>query len=250
LQVIDGAGNGAYNIEIRQNSSAPLQGCLLQGTKACPSVFPFAYYSTPSTLAQCASSGSCPPSGSPAGLYSIRLMDQGIVTGCTTTSCPEAFPVAAAANNDPPVTCLSTRSQCSDVPGNYVFALFKAGTPSAGGLPTAVLDRCIPNPAGLSTCDGVTGYTGLELYNSLGALVGCTTTAVTACPPQFPFAFYDAQGALNSCRANITGICAAATGNAFPTPIFDDKVSWKSCGRRISSCHNSACMACNLLVHM
>jgi hypothetical protein len=151
-------------------------------------------------------------------------MDQGNITGCTTTSCPEAFPVSAAAVDGLPVTCLSTRSQCSDVSGNYVFALFKAGTPSAGGLPTSVLDRCIPNPAGLSTCDGMTGYTGLELYNSLGALVGCTTTGVTACPPQFPFAFYDAAGALNSCRANITGSCGAATGNAFPTPIFDDKV--------------------------
>jgi hypothetical protein len=197
---------------------------MLAGTKACPAVFPFAYYNTPTTLLQCASSGSCPPPGASGGLYNIPLMDRGNVTGCTTTSCPQAFPVPAAAMGGAPVSCLTTRSQCSDVAGNYVFALFAAGPAGSGGLPTAVLERCIPNSAGLSTCDGMTGYTGLELFNSLGSLVGCTTTAVTACPAQFPFAFYEAAGALSSCRANSTGTRAAATGNAFPTPIFDDKV--------------------------
>ncbi|KAF6252817.1 hypothetical protein COO60DRAFT_496602 [Scenedesmus sp. NREL 46B-D3] len=157
-------------------------------------------------------------------------MDRGNVTGCSSTACPEAFPVPAAAAGGSPVTCLSTRSQCSDVAGNYVFALFKAGPPStAGGLPTAVLDRCVPSPAGLTTCNRMSDYMGLELFNSLGALVGCTTADVTACPQQFPFAFYNGAGALTSCRANITGTCAAATGSVFPTPLFDDKGRLTGC---------------------
>jgi hypothetical protein len=218
-----GTGVGTYNIEVRQNATAPLQSCLLAGTTTCPSVFSFAYYSAPSTLARCASSGACPVSG---GQYTIPLMDQGAVTGCGTGSCPDAFPVPAAAAGGSPVTCLTTRSRCSSVSGNFVFSLFRAGPPATpGGLPTPLLERCIPSPAGITTCSSITDYTGLELYNSLGALVGCTTTSVTTCPMQFPIALYNAAGGLVSCRANITGTCGAATGNQFPTQIIDDRVS-------------------------
>jgi hypothetical protein len=151
-------------------------------------------------------------------------MDQGNVSGCGTTSCPEAFSVPVAALGGTPVSCLTTRSQCSDVSGNYGFALFKAGTPSSGSPATAVLDKCITGPVGLTKCDNMLSYTGLELFNSLGALVGCTTTDVAACLPPFPFSLYDATGVLSACRANITGTCAAATGNAYPTPMYDDQV--------------------------
>jgi hypothetical protein len=190
---------------------------------ACPSVFSFAYYSAPSTLARCAFSGACPVSG---GQYTIPLMDQGAVTGCGTGSCPDAFLVPAAAAGGSPVTCLTTRSRCSSVSGNFVFSLFRAGPPAVlGGIPTPTLERCIPSPAGITTCSSITYYTGLELYNSLGALVGCTTSSVTTCPTQFPIALYNAAGGLISCRANLTGSCGAATGKQFPTQIFDDRVS-------------------------
>jgi hypothetical protein len=153
-------------------------------------------------------------------------MDQGAVTGCGTGSCPDAFPVPAAAAGGSPVTCLTTRSRCSSVSGNFVFSLFRAGPPAVlGGTPTPTLERCIPSPAGITTCSSITDYTGLELYNSLGALVGCTTSSVTTCPTQFPIALYNAAGGLVSCRANLTGSCGAATGNQFPTQIFDDRVS-------------------------
>jgi hypothetical protein len=217
-----GNGVGTYSIEVRHNATTPLQGCLLAGTMLCPSVFSFAYYSAPATLARCASSGACAASGVQ---YTIPLMDQGAVTGCGTGSCPDAFPVPAAAAGGAPVTCLTTRSQCASVSGNFVFSLFRSGPPAAAGsLPMPVLERCIPSPAGITTCSSITGYTGLELHNSLGALVGCTTINVTTCPRQFPFSLYDAAGGLVSCRANITGSCGAATGNQFPTQIFDDRV--------------------------
>jgi hypothetical protein len=75
--------------------------------------------------------------------------------------------------------CLSLRSQCgTSAPAGYQFALYDGST----------LALCIQDPAvfGASSCDDVMFFEGIELYDSDGTWLGCTTAETTGCPVAFP----------------------------------------------------------------
>lgn len=231
---------------------------MLEGTQSCPGIlkgdwaeyaeslygtpswantyglttFPFAYFSLPTSLARCAASGSCPPKNTsqPSQLYTIPLMDNGQVVGCGTGGCPVTFPVAAGPPSSTPLACLSATSHCSSAAnGEYPFMLFKAAPPATqSGLATAMLERCIQKPSNLTSCDGLPGYMGVAIYDALGKLVGCSATGVTACPPQFPFLVWDANGGLSSCHPRYINDCSHNHGGLFPWSVGRPVLPWIS----------------------
>jgi hypothetical protein len=175
--------DGKYTVPVKSDASAGATnlGCVKQSTTACPGLA--LMISSGNEVLHCVQGlTDCSTTIDASGTKAIPVLDRGSLVGCGLGLCPDAFPVTVLEGQDlefdPALGCMSQRSQCSEAPTGYRFSLV-AGEE---------LQLCIHTPAdsGSVDCSGVTWFDGLELLDSSGSWVGCTTAETAQCPARFP----------------------------------------------------------------